>query len=71
MGAIDLSRPEYAHLRRRGLSKRDVYRGHNSNGKVEKVMSEYKDGELRSSNGRKVTNRDQALAIALSEQEDS
>jgi hypothetical protein len=35
--------------------------------KVETVMHEFKDGDLRSSSGRKVTNRKQAVAIALSE----
>ena len=35
--------------------------------KVETVMHEFKDGDLRSSSGRKVTNRKQAIAIALSE----
>ncbi len=36
--------------------------------KVEKVMHEYKTGTLKSSSGDKVTNRKQAIAIALSEQ---
>lgn len=36
--------------------------------KVEKVMSEYKTGTLKSSSGDKVTSRKQAIAIALSEQ---
>jgi Family of unknown function (DUF6496) len=36
--------------------------------KVEKVMSEYKAGGLKSSSGKKVTNKKQAIAIALSEQ---
>ena len=35
--------------------------------KVHKVMKEYKEGELKSSGGDEVTNRKQALAIALSE----
>lgn len=37
--------------------------------KVKKVMSEYKDGTLRSGSkkGPKVTNKKQAVAIALSE----
>ena len=35
--------------------------------KVEKVMGEYKRGSLRSSSGRKVRKRKQAVAIALSE----
>lgn len=37
--------------------------------KVHKVMREYKRGTLKSSSGDKVTSRDQAIAIALSEQE--
>jgi len=36
--------------------------------KVTKVMREYKAGKLKSSSGSKVTNRKQAIAIALSEQ---
>jgi hypothetical protein len=41
-----------------------------SRGKVEKVMHEYKAGMLHSGSatGPKVTNRKQAVAIALSEQ---
>ena len=39
--------------------------------KVETVMHEYKTGTLKSSSGDKVTNRKQAIAIALSEQERS
>lgn len=37
--------------------------------KIEKVMSEFKAGKLKSSSGKKVTNRKQALAIAMSESE--
>ncbi len=36
-------------------------------GKVGKVMGEFKSGALKSSSGRKVTNRKQAMAIAMSE----
>jgi len=36
--------------------------------KVEKVMREYKSGELKSSSGKRVTNPKQAIAIGLSEQ---
>ena len=36
--------------------------------KVEKVMGEYKRGTLKSSSGKKVTSRKQAIAIGLSEQ---
>lgn len=35
--------------------------------KVRKVMHEFKAGTLRSSSGQKVTKRDQAVAIAMSE----
>lgn len=35
--------------------------------KVEKVMGEYKRGTLKSSSGKKVTSKDQAVAIAMSE----
>jgi hypothetical protein len=35
--------------------------------KVQKVMHEFKTGSLNSSSGKKVTNRKQAIAIALSE----
>ena len=35
--------------------------------KVEKVMHEYKDGDLKSSSGDKVKSRKQAVAIAMSE----
>lgn len=35
--------------------------------KIEQVMHEYKEGRLYSSSGDKVTSRDQAIAIALSE----
>jgi len=36
-------------------------------GKVHKVMSEFKEGTLKSSSGKKVTSRKQAVAIAMSE----
>lgn len=35
--------------------------------KVETVMREFKHGKLKSSSGKKVTDRKQAIAIALSE----
>ncbi|MCI0556757.1 MAG: DUF6496 domain-containing protein [Anaerolineae bacterium] len=41
------------------------------NYKVHTVMSEYKRGTLKSSSGKRVTNRKQAIAIALSEQKRS
>jgi hypothetical protein len=35
--------------------------------KMEKVMGEYKRGTLKSSSGKKVTSRKQAIAIGMSE----
>lgn len=35
--------------------------------KIEKVMEEYKDGDLKSGNGKKVKSRKQAVAIGISE----
>jgi len=37
------------------------------NNKVKKVMGEYKRGTLKSSSGKKVKSRKQAVAIAMSE----
>ena len=42
-------------------------RRHAQQGKVHKVMQEYKTGKLRSSSGARVTKRSQAIAIAMSE----
>ena len=39
--------------------------------KVEKVMHEFKEGKLKSSTGRKVKSRKQAIAIGLSEARDA
>ena len=41
--------------------------GRRKRGKVAKVMHEYKEGSLKSGSGHKVTDRDQAVAIAMSE----
>lgn len=35
--------------------------------KIEKVMGEYKEGKLKSSSGKPVKSREQAIAIAISE----
>jgi hypothetical protein len=35
--------------------------------KIEKVMDEYKHGDLKSGSGKKVTNRKQAVAIGIDE----
>jgi len=37
--------------------------------KIGEVMKEFKEGDLRSSSGDKVTDRDQAIAIGISEAE--
>ena len=42
----------------------------NKQEKIKKVMREFKNGTLKSSDGKKVTSRKQALAIAMSESED-
>ena len=39
--------------------------------KIHKVMKEHKEGKLKSGSGRKVTNRKQAIAIALNEARES
>ena len=55
-------------------TKKSSSTGRSSKGKdkVEKVMHEFKEGELTSGNsGKKVTSRKQAVAIALSEARES
>jgi len=44
------------------------YKKTKGDNKIQKVMKEFKGKKLKSSSGDKVTNRKQALAIALSEQ---
>ncbi|MGJ7026351.1 DUF6496 domain-containing protein [Petrimonas sulfuriphila] len=39
--------------------------------KIGKVMREFKEGKLKTSAGKKVTDRDQAIAIGISEARDS
>ncbi len=39
--------------------------------KIGEVMGEFKKGKLKSSSGEKVTNRDQAVAIGISEARDA
>ena len=41
--------------------------GMRNKSKVHKVMSEFKHGKLKSGSGDKVTNRKQAIAIAMNE----
>lgn len=41
--------------------------GPKAQAKIEKVMHEFKHGELKSSSGRKVKSREQAVAIGISE----
>lgn len=43
------------------------WRNRHEQAKVHAVMSEFKEGTLKSSGGQKVTKRDQAVAIAMSE----
>ena len=45
--------------------------GPKAQAKMEKVMHEYKEGDLKSSSGKKVTDRKQAIAIGLSEARES
>lgn len=54
---------------RAGKGRRGRGRGRNRNSKVHAVMDEFKHGELHSGSkhGPKVTNRKQAIAIALAE----
>ena len=46
---------------------KEVLRSKKAKEKIATVMREFKEGTLRSSSGRKVRDRKQALAIALSE----
>lgn len=41
--------------------------GPKAQAKIEKTIKEYKAGKLRSSSGHKVTSRDQAIAIGISQ----
>jgi hypothetical protein len=41
--------------------------GPKAQAQIDKVMQEYKSGELRSGSGRKVNSRSQAVAIGISE----
>ncbi len=54
------------HMSHRGMSE-GTTKKMRGKGKVHKVMSEFKHGSLKSSSGAKVTSRDQAIAIAMSE----
>lgn len=49
------------------MTNRSSIRQQVSKPKVKKVMKEYKKGTLKSSSGKQVTKRKQAIAIALSE----
>jgi hypothetical protein len=46
------------------MAKKTATKGKN---KIEKVMHEYKEGTLKSGSGKKVADRKQAVAVALSE----
>jgi hypothetical protein len=43
----------------------------NGKNRISKVMKEFKDGALKTASGKKVTDRRQAVAIALNEARDS
>jgi hypothetical protein len=49
------------------MAKKSVPKSKAAKGKVKKVMHEFKEGTLKSSSGKKVTDEKQAMAIALSE----
>jgi hypothetical protein len=49
------------------MAKKTTSSGSKGKGKIKKVMEEHKEGKLKSGSGKKVTNRKQAIAIALSE----
>jgi uncharacterized membrane protein YkoI len=51
----------------KGLKRTYAHEHQGSQPKVEKVMHEYKHGDLKSSSGAKVKSKKQAIAIALSE----
>lgn len=60
---------EFKHkdMKDMGDSKLDKINTPQEKAKVEKILHEYKEGKLKSSSGKTVTNKKQALAIALSE----
>ena len=49
------------------MAKKSTASGSEGKNKIHKVMEEHKEGKLRSSSGKKVQSRKQAIAIALSE----
>jgi Family of unknown function (DUF6496) len=49
------------------MAKKTSSSGSKGKEKIHKVMKEKKEGTLKSSSGKKVTSREQAIAIALSE----
>jgi hypothetical protein len=49
------------------MAKKTSSAGSEGKQKVHKVMTEQKEGTLKSGSGKKVTSRKQAIAIALSE----
>ena len=51
----------------RGSVRQQIMKPGKKKKKIKKVMSEFKRNKLKSSSGKKVTNRKQAIAIALSE----
>jgi hypothetical protein len=49
------------------VAKKSASTSSKGKAKVHKVMKEHKEGTLKSGSGKKVTNRKQAVAIALNE----
>ena len=61
---MDCGRPEADGSRIQEIMPKKASKGQS---KIHKVMKEKKEGTLKSSSGKKVTSRKQAVAIALSE----
>ena len=53
------------------MAKKSTSSDATGNGKIHKVMKEYKEGTLKSGSGKKVASRKQAVAIALNEARES
>ena len=55
------------NIQKAEVTDEDVFKASSENKKVKKVMDEFAAGKLKSSSGEKVTDRKQAIAIAMSE----
>jgi hypothetical protein len=60
-------KPAKSSAAKSSAAKSSAAKSKAAKGKIAKVMHEFKEGDLRSSSGAKVTRRKQAIAIALSE----